>query len=402
MNKILKDPGIQLRSFYIELAKQLGQNFSFKQIADFFFKYGIIEQPENPYPNYKGSKQAYALEKLGGAKNNVALLRALPEIIFYSLNGIEGDEPFFDVRQIEWIMKEMGYQKTIEVMVDDEDRAWAEVTSYEIPENLSEYFIVNSNKELESKTALLSKSNLSQVVGEELIGSAEDVGEGVFSYVKSEILRDVEVLEKRGFNVKKTKKLIEELNHNFKERNYYSVGANIRAILDHLPPSLGYKNFDSLVSSYKWSPTDKKYVQKLLEYKEIAHDSLHRQISEKEDLLSMENVPDPLYLNRFLQECFTSEYLWKDFKNQFKESKGILTRTVGRVKIKISEEGGRKLLISLRELIEKNPGNTRVTLLLPEEEGFHEMNIVQRVDLTNELESDLKKLLGNASLEKEF
>jgi hypothetical protein len=44
------------------------------------------------------------------------------------------------------------------------------------------------------------------------------------------------------------------------------------------------------VNNYRWSRTDQAYMRKLLDFKLQADDVLHRQISNKADLLSLNDV----------------------------------------------------------------------------------------------------------------
>jgi hypothetical protein len=52
-----------------------------------------------------------------------------------------------------------------------------------------------------------------------------------------------------------------------------------------------------------WTQTDKKYAKKLLDFKLQGDDALHRQISEKTDLIGIDDLPPRTWLNRLLHEC---------------------------------------------------------------------------------------------------
>ena len=97
--------------------------------------------------------------------------------------------------------------------------------------------------------------------------------------------------------------LIDEVNDNCARQNAYAAHALMRAILDHVPPILGCATFSEVVSNYAWSQTDKRYVKKLFDFKLQGDDVLHRQISEKADLLGMDDVPPRAWINKLLQEC---------------------------------------------------------------------------------------------------
>jgi hypothetical protein len=105
------------------------------------------------------------------------------------------------------------------------------------------------------------------------------------------------------FDRSKLLRLIDELNDNYARANGYAVHALLRAILDHIPPLLGSADFEAAVNNYRWSRTDRVYMRRLLDFKLQADDVLHRQISGKADLLSLEDVPPRAWVNRLLQEC---------------------------------------------------------------------------------------------------
>ena len=98
-------------------------------------------------------------------------------------------------------------------------------------------------------------------------------------------------------------KLIGELNHNFTKFNVYSVHAVLRAVLDHVRPILGCVDFQAVSNSYSWGRTDRSYMRRLREFRDQADDALHRQISVKPDMLSMDDMPSRVVVRRLLQEC---------------------------------------------------------------------------------------------------
>lgn len=97
--------------------------------------------------------------------------------------------------------------------------------------------------------------------------------------------------------------LIDELNDNYARENAYAVHALLRAILDHIPPMLGCTSITEVANNYQWGRTDRGYVKRLLDFKLQGDDVLHRQISDKTDLLGMDDLPRRAWLNRLLQEC---------------------------------------------------------------------------------------------------
>jgi hypothetical protein len=79
--------------------------------------------------------------------------------------------------------------------------------------------------------------------------------------------------------------------------------ALLRAILDHIPPLLGYADFKAATNNHSWSRTDRGYARRLLDFKLQADDALHRQISKRTDQLGIDDMPPKVWVNRILQEC---------------------------------------------------------------------------------------------------
>jgi hypothetical protein len=124
------------------------------------------------------------------------------------------------------------------------------------------------------------------------------------SYIGTQVITAIK--SKQGtdqFDRSKLIRLIDELNDNYERANGYAVHALLRAILDHIPPLLGYASFPAAVNNYRWTRTDQAYMRKLLDFKLQADDVLHRQISNKADLLSLDDPPPRAWNNRLLQEC---------------------------------------------------------------------------------------------------
>ena len=106
-----------------------------------------------------------------------------------------------------------------------------------------------------------------------------------------------------GFDAGKLARLVEELNDNCSRGNAYAAHALLRAVLDHVPPLLGCADFTAVANNHSWGRTDKNYARRLLDFRLQADDALHRQISAKTGLLSMDDMPPRVWVNRILQEC---------------------------------------------------------------------------------------------------
>jgi hypothetical protein len=68
-------------------------------------------------------------------------------------------------------------------------------------------------------------------------------------------------------------------------------------------PPLECASFAAVVNNYRWSRIDHGYMRKVLDVKLQADDGLHRQISNKADLLSLDDAPPRAWVNRLLQGC---------------------------------------------------------------------------------------------------
>lgn len=123
-------------------------------------------------------------------------------------------------------------------------------------------------------------------------------------YIDSRVIAAVKARQGTDqFDRSKLLRLIDELNDNYSRANGYAVHALLRALLDHIPPLLGYASFHAAVNNYRWNRTDQAHMRKLLDFRLQADDVLHRQISNKADLLSPDDAPPRAWINRLLQEC---------------------------------------------------------------------------------------------------
>jgi hypothetical protein len=106
-----------------------------------------------------------------------------------------------------------------------------------------------------------------------------------------------------GLDCGKLTRLVAELNDNYRRGNAYAAHALLRALLDHIPPLPGCRNFEVAASNYPWERTDKSYARRLLDFKLQADDALHRQISPRPDRLDLTDMPPKIWINTILQEC---------------------------------------------------------------------------------------------------
>jgi hypothetical protein len=123
-------------------------------------------------------------------------------------------------------------------------------------------------------------------------------------YIEAKVARDLKARARAlNFDDAKIDRLIGELNRNVSQGHAYAAHALLRAILDHVPPMLGFHDFKALANNYPWSRTDRMYATRLNDFKLQADDALHRQISRRNDLLGIDDLPPRVWVNTVLQEC---------------------------------------------------------------------------------------------------
>lgn len=125
------------------------------------------------------------------------------------------------------------------------------------------------------------------------------------SYVGAAVIREIESAKQRSkWDCRKLLELIRELNVNVASGNGYAANALLRAILDHVPPVFGCKNFAGVVSNVSWGRTDENYVRQLIAFRVPADDALHRQITKTPTSpLTVDDLPPRRAINRLLDEC---------------------------------------------------------------------------------------------------
>ncbi|MGA5069057.1 hypothetical protein ACPB9E_35695 [Streptomyces exfoliatus] len=92
------------------------------------------------------------------------------------------------------------------------------------------------------------------------------------------------------------------LNSNHTADNLYACTALIRAVLDHISPAFGHKDFKQVAAQYPFKQTDKGHAKNLISYKVIGDDTLHRQIAATVPPITMHDVPPPALLSGVLHE----------------------------------------------------------------------------------------------------
>jgi len=123
-------------------------------------------------------------------------------------------------------------------------------------------------------------------------------------YVSTTVVTQLEsAIESSAWDGTKLLMLIKELNDSYRGEQTYAAHALLRAILDHVPLLLGFADFRAVASNYPWTRTDRQYIKRLADFRAQADDVLHRMISQHPDVLTIQDIPQRVAINRLLQEC---------------------------------------------------------------------------------------------------
>jgi hypothetical protein len=124
-------------------------------------------------------------------------------------------------------------------------------------------------------------------------------------YISEERLKQLKELKHGNYDLKKLIRLLEELNEVYGANLVLSTGMLIRAIMDHIPPLLGFTNFQSIVAQYKSTGNAKSFTSQmkiLEEFKDAADSALHSQIRRRETLPEMIQFQKQTAVDFLLQE----------------------------------------------------------------------------------------------------
>ncbi len=106
-----------------------------------------------------------------------------------------------------------------------------------------------------------------------------------FVYVDEARLADLRRLDRRDFDLRKVIALCEELNLCYRSQCYHAVAALTRALLDHIPPILGFPTLAQVASNYAAGKSLKACLDRLQgPARNIADMHLHQTIRKTESL----------------------------------------------------------------------------------------------------------------------
>lgn len=125
-------------------------------------------------------------------------------------------------------------------------------------------------------------------------------------YVNKDRIEELKTVTSTKFDLTKLIRICEELNSAFQNKNDYTVGILIRAIIDHIPPVFGFTDFDGVANNYKAEGNSKSFKASMKHLnqslKNIADSFLHSQIRKKEVLPNETQVDCKMDLDVLLGE----------------------------------------------------------------------------------------------------
>jgi hypothetical protein len=125
--------------------------------------------------------------------------------------------------------------------------------------------------------------------GEEKVESPTKEKHGVFINIGR--IGELQKINHPDFDLRKLIQLCNDMNLNFDNGSFLTVGMIGRAIIDHVPPIFGKSSFNEVVSNYAGGESFKKNMEHLNKSLRSSGDSfLHMQIRKSESLPSMEQV----------------------------------------------------------------------------------------------------------------
>jgi hypothetical protein len=110
-------------------------------------------------------------------------------------------------------------------------------------------------------------------------------------FVNIDRLRDLKLTKYQDYDLSKLIRLCEELNSNWKNSNYYSVGLLIRTVINHIPPIFGFQTFEQVVGGYG-SHSFKKNMVFLSQSLRTIADNFTHSVTRKKDPLPNETQVD--------------------------------------------------------------------------------------------------------------
>jgi hypothetical protein len=111
------------------------------------------------------------------------------------------------------------------------------------------------------------------------------------TYVDPRRLKELDSLKSAKFDLTKLVALLHELDICHQNHCYFAIAALVRAVLDHIPPILGCKDFSEVANNYGGGKSFKESISSLeRSARNIANQHLHAQVRNSEVLPTIVQV----------------------------------------------------------------------------------------------------------------
>tara|TARA_R110000787_G_scaffold278220_1_gene387879 strand:- start:727 stop:1497 length:771 start_codon:yes stop_codon:yes gene_type:complete len=134
---------------------------------------------------------------------------------------------------------------------------------------------------------LLPKISSARNGGEKLKENSQQLE---YDYVASERIEELVRLNSKEWDTRKLVRLCQELNAAYAAKNYISVALLARAVIDHVPPIFGQKNFENVVAQHGTKSFKEAMSHLHMSMRKIADSYLHGQIRSRETLPNANTV----------------------------------------------------------------------------------------------------------------
>ncbi len=122
-------------------------------------------------------------------------------------------------------------------------------------------------------------------------------------FVDQQRLDELRAIESKDFDLARLIRMCEESNRCYDQECYHAVAMLTRAIVDHVPPIFGYKDFTQFANNYGGAPAFQKCMKQLdTTSRQIANLRLHAQVRRKELLPTQVEVNSSKELDLLLSE----------------------------------------------------------------------------------------------------
>jgi len=142
---------------------------------------------------------------------------------------------------------------------------------------------------------------LNSVLGKATSGKHIESGQ----FVSTDRIEKMGNLSHSEFDLKKLIKLLEELNLVYGLNLVYATGMVVRAIIDHIPPIFGFKNFETFASQYSCpgnARSFKNQMMQLTNMKDASDSAIHSHVRRKESIPDMIQFKKQTEIDALLQE----------------------------------------------------------------------------------------------------